>query len=368
MENNQIKYIVYCTTCTINKFIYIGYHKTKNPDIFDGYIGNGVYINNPSTYNNPKQKFQYAVKKYGPSNFIRSTIAVFNTEEEALDLEAEIVNEEFLKRSDIYNVALGGLGGNWIITAHKTYQYDSEGNFLNEYVSIKDASMKINRSFRSLWRAINDKCKCGGFFWTETKFDKLDLSKMKLYEGLHTIPTFQYDNLGNYECCYDSISDAGRILNIHSANISRAIKLGEICKNKYFTNIYAPNYSISKDRQIKSFEIHQYDLAGKYITSYKNMQEAKNKLKIKANIYTAIKLGQTCGGYQWNFEKLPQMPPVKSKSGKARRVGKFDKNNNLVEEYKSLAECKRINGASVEHVIRGRNEFSKGYKYKYLDD
>lgn len=44
MENN-LKWIVYCTTCNINNKIYIGVHKT-NPEIFDGYLGNGCYLNN----------------------------------------------------------------------------------------------------------------------------------------------------------------------------------------------------------------------------------------------------------------------------------------------------------------------------------
>ena len=41
---NHLKYIVYCTTCTANNKIYVGVHRT-NPDVFDGYIGNGVFIN-----------------------------------------------------------------------------------------------------------------------------------------------------------------------------------------------------------------------------------------------------------------------------------------------------------------------------------
>lgn len=39
-----MKYIVYLTTNLINRKIYVGVHKTENPDIFDGYLGNGLTI------------------------------------------------------------------------------------------------------------------------------------------------------------------------------------------------------------------------------------------------------------------------------------------------------------------------------------
>ena len=74
-----MKYIVYLTTNTINNKIYIGVHGTENPDKFDGYLGNSVYANRPNSYEHPKYPFQYAVKKYGPKNFIRKVLKVFDS-------------------------------------------------------------------------------------------------------------------------------------------------------------------------------------------------------------------------------------------------------------------------------------------------
>ena len=70
--------------------IYVGVHKTKDPTIFDGYIGCGVVITQPSTYMYPKTAFQYAVKKYGPESFKRETLFIYDTIEEAFKKDYEI--------------------------------------------------------------------------------------------------------------------------------------------------------------------------------------------------------------------------------------------------------------------------------------
>jgi hypothetical protein len=38
----ELKYIFYITVNTVNGKFYFGVHHT-NPDVFDGYIGNGIY-------------------------------------------------------------------------------------------------------------------------------------------------------------------------------------------------------------------------------------------------------------------------------------------------------------------------------------
>lgn len=96
-----MKYIVYKTTNTMTGEFYVGHHKTKYPEIFDGYFGSGLLL-------------QRAIKKYGKENFIREILFVFETLTEAKSKEREIVNEEFVKLDYIYNIACGGTGGNLI--------------------------------------------------------------------------------------------------------------------------------------------------------------------------------------------------------------------------------------------------------------
>lgn len=101
-----LQYIVYKTTNTINNKIYIGVHATKTLE-FDGYIGNGIYKNKLSRLKNPKTPFQKAVLKYGINSFSRCTLKTFDNLQDALDLERWLVDENFIKRDDTYNIVLG---------------------------------------------------------------------------------------------------------------------------------------------------------------------------------------------------------------------------------------------------------------------
>lgn len=122
------KYIVYCTTNVINGKIYIGVHKTENPEVFDGYYGNGIC--NGYDLKHPKTAFAHAIKKYGFKSFVRSILHIFDSEEEAYSMEATIVNEDFVKLDTNYNSILGGKSGGGKFK--RLYQYDLQGNFIKE--------------------------------------------------------------------------------------------------------------------------------------------------------------------------------------------------------------------------------------------
>lgn len=92
-----MKYYIYKTTNLTNGKIYIGYHASDNIES-DKYLGSGKLL-------------KRAVDKYSPENFKREILFEFNTQDEALEKEREIVNDEFIADKNTYNVCLGGSGG-----------------------------------------------------------------------------------------------------------------------------------------------------------------------------------------------------------------------------------------------------------------
>ena len=125
-----MKTIVYLTINNKNRKIYIGIHETENPDKFDGYLGCGIYVNSPKTYKNGGTLFQRAVNKYGPNNFYRKTLHVYDNLKEAEEMEAHLVNYDFISRTDTYNMTLGG--NIPPLLTKKVYQFDLKGNLIKE--------------------------------------------------------------------------------------------------------------------------------------------------------------------------------------------------------------------------------------------
>jgi len=91
-------YLIYKITNKLNGKVYIGQHKTNNPN--DGYFGSGKLLKS-------------AIVKYGISNFEREILFDFDTFDEMNNKEIELVTEAVVHDSLMYNIQVGGQNNGW---------------------------------------------------------------------------------------------------------------------------------------------------------------------------------------------------------------------------------------------------------------
>lgn len=294
-----MNYIVYKTTNLINGKVYVGVHRT-NPDIFDGYIGCGVSHKDKKKN---KKGFPKAVAKYGYENFKRETLFVYEDSEEgmiqAYNKEAEIVNIDWVKSSNNYNLTVGGKFTTYNNLKKEISQYTIDGKFIRTWESISEAERCLNLT--SISNAINGVSKyCGNFQWRLYTGNISDIDAVQVKEK--TI--YQFDLQGNLLKVWKSLSEASsKFKNVESAktNISNALNLRTrqafgyywSFKNKFDYNPYTPEKAVAK-----------YDDFGNFLESYTSIKEAAlaNNIKTKENINAAISGRQKrCGGFRWRY-------------------------------------------------------------------
>jgi hypothetical protein len=110
-------FTVYKTTNKVNEKYYIGVHKTSNP--YDNYLGSGKYL-------------KRAIKKYGIENFEKEILAIFETSEEAYELESVLVTFDLIESKDSYNIREGGKGG-WLLSECKKGRKECDKVLLEKY-------------------------------------------------------------------------------------------------------------------------------------------------------------------------------------------------------------------------------------------
>lgn len=311
MENLN-KYIFYVTVNLCNGKLYFGVHRT-NPNIFDGYIGDGIMNQSGARLDLP---FHKAVRKYGYENFKRTTIRIFPDTEEgkesAFKLEKIIVNETLLKSKQIYNVALGGVGSPNLNEIKTIYMYDLKGEYLRSFKGAKEASLYL-------------------------------ASKLGI-EDVYTIMKAIRNN-----CLETSNSSYGY----------------------YFS--YKKSFDYKKSE--RKTEVAQYTLNGKFLRSWDSIAEAERYFNI-CTIQQACTKECAAGGYQWRYYKgdnsdIEKLISVKTKNN-ILPIKMFDKNGNFIKEFESVNSCVKeypeLSTSQINRVLRNTIKSHKGFVFKYKDE
>ena len=190
-------YLIYKITNLLNNKVYIGKHETVN--LNDGYMGSGTLI-------------KKAVLKYGIENFKKEILYYCSSRDEMNKIEEELVNEEFCKRKDTYNINTGGFGGWYYINSHNL-QGNGEAGRKSYLLKLKDPTYheqfcrKIKDSCTEEVRlkissSIKEHIKKHGHSWLGRKHTEYTKQKMRNTFQSHThqqgIKNSQYGHIWVY--------------------------------------------------------------------------------------------------------------------------------------------------------------------------
>lgn len=150
-EDEKYHYL-YQITNIANGKIYVGIHSTTN--LNDGYSSSGKIIIR-------------AIEKGGEGNFIKEIKCFYKNREELAKAENEIVNEEFIKEENTYNLVIGGgMRDRWSDESFCSYmsetikEYWKDEEYRDSHVEIlrgnwKDEHIR-NKMIESIKRSFNN--------------------------------------------------------------------------------------------------------------------------------------------------------------------------------------------------------------------
>lgn len=357
-----MKYIVYLTTNLINNKIYIGVHGTENPNEWDHYLGCAVFDNVPNSYNKRQTPFQCAVAKYGPKNFHRKTLRVFDNLQDALDLERWLVCPSFIERTDTYNITLGG--GIPPTLEKRIYQYDLDGNFIKEWESIISITKNFNCNKDRIRMVIDDKRSFEASYWTEEYYEKLDT---KEYRPSSRGSIRQYTTYGKFLKSFKNTTEAAKALDIDRSKITNAI-YGKYATSGFWFLKEGETIESYLDGSIKnSPKIYQYNVNGDFIKVYENIKVLKKEFKCnKKDLERAIKNNNELFNYYWSYSKydniLIENPELEQKT--PRKVYQFTLEGDFIREWDSITECRK-QFPSVLQVCLGKRNHCHKFKFSF---
>lgn len=299
-----MKYVVYITINLCNGKFYIGVHRT-NPDIFDGYIGCGIYRSGQARKDYALHK---AVKKYGYENFKRTIIQIFpDTEEgkkEAFALEKILVNETLLRSKSTYNTALGGRESSTEYLFKTVYMFDLNGNYLRSFKNSREAAMFINPENQDNIRSsIKNNClgttqSSYGYFWSYKK---------EFTYSVETREIAQYTINGKFLRTFKSITQAEVELSLNS--IKQAIRTKGSAGGYQWRYYEGDTSDIPTLINVKTknlqLPILMYDKSGKFIKEFDCVKSCINEyVDLKASQINRVlsKVIKSHKGYTFKYK------------------------------------------------------------------
>lgn len=363
-----MKYIVYLTTNLksqingINR-IYVGVHKTEDPSIFDGYLGCGCYINQPSTYMYPKTPFQYAVKKYGVRSFRREILFIFDNKQDAYNKEAEIVNIDFLKQAHTYNACLGGISYN---NYKPLYQFTLDGVLIKKWDYSIEAYEFYNVPMEKFEYAIHDKHPLFDSLWATQ--NNINLTEYSTKTWGEPKVTHLYSKEGKWLKEFLSRKECADYIGTKEEVIVKAIKQDSLVLKQYYVSDSLVDEIKPKARkQYAKSKIYVYNENSELIgfgigkevmplIREHSWQVIRDAFRYKKGWYKNFYLSMQ------EIDKVPER-----QSGNGIKIDVYTKYGDFIETLNTVKEVREkynVPSSKIKNIEQG-NRYFKDWIFKY---
>jgi hypothetical protein len=184
----------------------------------------------------------------------------------------------------------------------KTAQYDLQGNLLETFKSLKEASEKLKIENTAIRQALLKDRVCKGYQFKY--FDKDPLLKIDSNEPLiNKQGVNQYDLEGNFIKKWDTIYIAAKELDIFHVNIIKTAKYKRKSAGNFqwrYTDDLNLVTKIKREKDVEKKPIKQFDLNMNFIKEYESSREACRQLSLEYKKLSHAKIRKKeYGGFYW---------------------------------------------------------------------
>lgn len=299
-ETGMYEGFIYCITNQVNGKQYIG---QTTQTIYRRWITHKseskLIKNNRYLYN--------AFEKYGFDNFEITEIIKYEHSDinklfdELNKIEIYYIDKLKTLKPNGYNMSLGGKNHFSIDLLKPVYQFDLDGNFINCYHSISEASEITETDGSAIVKVCKGKAKSTNkYIWSYNSYVNIENYK-KYISSCKTI--CQYDLSGNFINKFNSIKDAANKYNLSRSNISNTCNgINNSCGG-YVWRYEGDSFSKYKSKWYPTKSVLQYDLDNNLIKQFSSIKEAAESLNIFGTSIVSVCKGRTktAGCYIWKY-------------------------------------------------------------------
>lgn len=181
----------------------------------------------------------------------------------------------------------------------------------------------------------------------------------------------QKANTGHGHCFQEAINTYGPEAFVWE-QIDTAESVNELAskEKRYILEFNAKEQGYNKDAGggFKKL-VYQYNLEGKLINTYNELQDAANAVNADKKSISAACLGKIkrCKNYFWSYDLLANYEP--NQDCRLKEVKQFDSNSGFIRTFQSISEASKstgVNKSCIAKCCRGERKSAGGFSWKLV--